>query len=76
VNHFDTWTVYEHPADYPEGYVVRVWRIASGGDIEMGRARMAGSLEEARALIPIDQLGLVRIARELDDDPAVYETWF
>lgn len=66
------WTIYDHPADYPDGYVARQWIIAGGGEPYRGPARYRPSLEEAREAVPP---GLYRLDRDPGDDPTVVETW-
>ena len=67
------YTIYDHPRDYPEGFVVRQWRIASGeGGPTPEEAWTAPSLEAARALVPA---GLFCLPRVAEDDPVIVETW-
>lgn len=66
------WTIYEHPSDYPQGYVTRKWIITGDGEGHPGAARYRPDLEAARAAVPAD---LHRIDRSPDDDPTVVETW-
>ena len=72
----ETWarlfTIYESPSDYEGQFVVRERDVTAGGDLEVGGARTAATLEEARALIP---KGAVRFERSPDDDPTIVETW-
>lgn len=85
-NTLEVWTIYAHPRDYPQGYVVR--RAVIGGGRECPKcladlphdpcpladkvAHYARDLLEARSFVP---LGLGRILRSRDDDPAVVECW-
>lgn len=70
-----TWTVYCGP-DGAGGRVwwVLPWAIRAGGcDPEpVGQPVPAGSLPEARAVVPP---GLYRLARAAGDDPTIVETW-
>jgi hypothetical protein len=68
-----TWVIYDHPADFPEHFVVRPWTVAGGGRLEPGSARLCGTLEQARAALV--NLGLYRMDRQPDDDPTVVEVW-
>lgn len=63
-----TWTIYKHPFDHPDKYVVRGW-TNSTPDKE---AQVADTLAEARELIPV---GLTRFPRKPEDDPVIVETW-
>ena len=66
------WTIYEHPRDYPEGYVARHWLI-DGSEPRDGVARYRPDLEAARAAIP-SRYGYC-LPADPDDDPTVVETW-
>jgi len=66
------WTIYDHPADYPLGWVVRPWLISNGTVLSSPEAYFCESLEEARARIP---KGLERLPRFSDDDSVIVETW-
>lgn len=66
-----TWTIYDHPADFPDRIVVRPWEVTAG-KVEPGHAWLCHSLEEARAVIPP---GLHRLDRQPDDDPTIIEVW-
>jgi hypothetical protein len=67
------YTVYDHPLDYPDDFVVRRWIIGPGfygSEPELfARGR---TLEEVRSRLPG---GLFCLNREPADDPAIVETW-
>lgn len=63
-----TWTIYKHPLDHPDKYVVRGW-IDGTPD---RTAHVADTLDEARDLVPA---GLTRFPRNPEDDPVIVETW-
>jgi hypothetical protein len=65
------WTIYAHPLDYPNGYVVAEW-ITDGTGPKRGTALYAPDLDAARKLIPPN---LYRMNRSPDDDPTIAETW-
>lgn len=68
------YSIFEHPKDAPDKYVVRtvfVWR-GNLPEPVIGQARYADSLAEARALLPP---GLYRLERELNDPLYLIETW-
>ena len=68
------WTIYAHPLDYPDGFVVRKWLVEGGRDPrDAGVLGRVGSLDDARALIPG---GLTFMPAGEGDDPCVVETWF
>lgn len=60
--------IYEHPLDYPDKYVVRVWRNNIACD---GPFAITDTLEQARATVP---RGLIAV-RTSDDDTAIVETY-
>jgi len=66
--------IYDHPLDYPEGFVVRRWWIFRGQTEPVADIvpRFAQSLQEARAWIPV---GLTRMPRMHGDDLSICETW-
>lgn len=63
------WTIYDHPRDYPDGYVARRFEL----DRPTRDAIVGWSLRELRSLFA--DLGLGRIARHPSDDPVIVETW-
>jgi hypothetical protein len=67
----EMYTIYCHPADYPQGYVVRRSEIRPEA-IEPREAHTAPDLASARALVP---RGLFRMRPCADDDPAITEVW-
>lgn len=66
------WTVYDHPADFPDEFVARAWRITAGKAEPTNISFTAPSLEEVRALLPP---GLALLGRSESDDPKIVETW-
>lgn len=64
------WTVYDHPKDYPDGFIARMHE-ASGGPTNRTHT---GTLKELREIFR--RAGLFRImARHPDDDAKIVETW-
>ena len=68
----EMYVIYDHPRDYPDEFVVRVWAVA--GDLiianqVLGRTQ---TLKEARNLLPY---GLINRGRHGNDDPAIAEVW-
>lgn len=67
-----------NPSDYPDCYVVRRWRISSGGDPVAEPAPYAvGIGDDALAMMRADltRLGLTCIGRDANDDPVILEVW-
>lgn len=76
MGYLDTWTIYDHPTDFPEHWVVRAWRVEAGREPRPGHtALLAETLEEARSLVPIERLRLHRMEPDPHDDPTIAETW-
>lgn len=65
------YTVYKHPTDYPNNYVVRSFEIKPNESIPK-EVKLADTLESARGLIPSD---CVLLARHPDDDSTIVESW-
>ena len=63
-------TIYDHPSDCPDGFVVREWDVGADGMTSV-QAWVAPDLDTARTAIP---RGLARIPRA-DDDAVIVETW-
>ena len=61
-------TVYDHPTDFPDHYVVRVF----DGDRPTSLYRVAETLEDVRAFLPDD---VCRLERRPEDDPRILEVW-
>lgn len=67
------YTIYEHPKDFPEHYVVRQWKIKPNQTIPQ-QHHLAKSLTAAREFIPA---GLVRAPGQgYESDPCIVESWF
>lgn len=66
------YTVYEHPTDFPEHYVVRVLTIVPRRVVIDPIGCLCDTLAEARTQIP---WGMVNVGRDPTDDPAIKETW-
>lgn len=65
---FEIWTVYDHPADWPDWFVARKWVL----DTPTGEVKLARSLDGVRRMLP---RGLVRMGRFEGDDPVIVEIW-
>ena len=63
------WTIYKHPSDYPDEWVLRAHDVPGGP--RFGCAT-ADTLQAIRRKVP---LHLHCLARSEDDDPAIYEVW-
>ena len=79
VNHFDIEKsmkqariplicVYDHPTDYPDKFIARLWY----GSVPTRIMATADTLEELRDKIPSS---MVRMDRHPKDDPCIVEVW-
>lgn len=71
------WTIYDHPSDYPEGYVARMFLSLPGEDRReatgpTGYAVFGSTLEEVREAMPY---GTFAFARYPGDEPHIVEVW-
>lgn len=62
-------TVYDHPADYPDKFVARVWDVNRPTNL----AVIADTYEELLQAIPTGQM--TRMEPSQKDDPVIRETW-
>ena len=67
-----TWTIYDHPSDYPHCFVAREWRVTAAG-LTPGEEIVAPELDMLRAFLRAR--GLVCLTRSPEDDPKLVETW-
>jgi len=66
------WTIYEHPRDFPEHFVVRMHVADASGSRPAPYAVLCASLPEAREQVPCY---CVQMQRDPNDDPAIVELW-
>lgn len=65
------WTIYDHPIDYPESFVVRPYSTRLR--IPLTVHFQAPELSKARAAL--NAMGLVPVLRSSNDDLKIIETW-
>lgn len=68
------WVIYDHPRDYPDHIMMRVWKVVPGNPnpVPQGDARLFDNIEQARESLP---KGLYNIGRYEQDDPNIAEVW-
>ncbi len=71
---FPIYTVYDHPSDYPDHFVVRKWLIKDGGITEAGDIVKKSKNYSAIRNHMLDR-GLHRLMRNEGDDPCIMECW-
>lgn len=67
------WTIYDHPKDHPEHFVVRAWTVINGEMFAELVHERFDSLNAARNVMRA--AGRKLLGREPDDDPCIVETW-
>jgi len=72
---FVMWTIYDHPADFPEYFVARKWLIGNSRDNPepTDEIILNVDLEVLRKSIPP---WLYCMPRQANDDPCIVEVWF
>jgi hypothetical protein len=66
------WTIYDHPSDYPIGFIGRAFIITNEGYGPTYRIVTGKTLDEVRGKLPP---GLTMLPRSLEDDPKIVESW-
>src|SRR5258708_31588843 len=66
------YTIYDHPLDYPDHFVVRRWEIGASTTTPTDDVQLARTLEGARQLVPV---GCAPLPRHEADDATIVETW-
>lgn len=70
-----TWTVYDHPADYPNSYVARRFEVIPG-QLEPRRTNdlyLARDIEQMNQ--HFERLGLAFLSRFEADEPQIMGVW-
>jgi hypothetical protein len=65
------WVVYDHPTDFPDAFVARLWE----GEAPTDQVLMSDSLDEVRTMIAAQMPGAYCLFRMDGDDPKILETW-
>lgn len=65
-------TIYDHPKDYPDFFVVRQWEADANGCRPKAWFRIGKTIEAVREYLPF---GVTLIGRDPSDDPVIAETW-
>lgn len=65
----ELWVVYDHPKDWPFGWIARKWI----GEAPTANTIITSSIHDMRA--QLQSMGLVSIGRSHNDDPAITEVW-
>lgn len=69
------YTVYDHPMDYPNSYVVKKWICNVNPSVQDAGFLMVGQdIEKIRDVL-IGEMGLTPLSRSIDDDPVILENY-
>ena len=64
-----TWTIYDHPSDFPDTFVARRFEGGTATPIYL----TCRSVDALRSIFDI--AGYFHVPRHADDDPVITETW-
>jgi len=67
------WTIYDHPADHPNHFIAREYRVERGRYVATKNVHTAERIETLRKMML--ERGLICITRDKRDDPIIVETW-
>ncbi|MEJ7804354.1 MAG: hypothetical protein WKG03_00315 [Telluria sp.] len=68
----DVWVIYDHPSDYPDGFIARMHNLTGPTSVTM----TGPTLEDIRAAVQhVTPYVLTRIERDVTDDAVVVESW-
>ena len=67
------WTVYDRPDHYPDGFIARMFEVASGGTTTPTDMLLTGELAGIRLVLA--KARRIRLDRKPDDAPQVVESW-
>lgn len=69
----DIWTIYDHPRDYPDGFIARRFEVGSGEHRPTLDVLKADTLEELQTVL--QRRGMVCIPRSPGDERQIVESW-
>lgn len=68
------WTVYDHPKDFPDYFVARLYEVDGSGVRATESVIQAKNLDTLREMLLCD-MHLTCLPRFANDDPAIVEVW-
>jgi hypothetical protein len=71
----EMYTVYNHPRDYPDTFVVKKWICEAGNPPVQDTSYVFTSQSLQKCREEMQAKGLICIGRETNDDPVIEETW-
>jgi hypothetical protein len=69
---FGIWTVYDHPADYPDGFIARLHQVFPGLAVATEHTITAATLDQLRGQLPPH---LHCVPRRPADEITIVESW-
>lgn len=69
----ELWTIYDHPSDWPDGYIARKHLVIDGTGGPTPHVLTCEQLEPLREQMRM--MGLACLTRSPEDDPVIVETW-
>lgn len=69
------WTIYDHPLDWPKGYMARKHEVGNG--TIRATSRMIGGTDDSLPSLRrvFTEAGLTCMTRAVEDDPKIVEVW-
>ena len=68
------WTVYDHPLDYPNDFVARLFEVDASGSHPTSSIIITPDLQTMRDMLRFE-MGLTFLDRQPEDDPKIVEVW-
>lgn len=68
------WTIYDHPPDYPDKFVARMFEVNANGLRPTGSIIIGSDLEKLRNVLQFE-MHLVKLMRNSEDNSKIVETW-
>lgn len=65
----EIWTVYDHPKDWPHGFIARKWVDGKPTNETICAAHLAEIYDQ------LEFMGFYRVPRDPSDDPVIIEVW-
>ena len=67
------WTIYNHPKDYPSGFIARAFEVTKEGSVATSAVLVDSELKPIQDIFI--QAGLTRMIRNTGDDYKIVESW-
>jgi hypothetical protein len=67
------WVIYDHPTDYPDSFVARLWRVTKDGPQATESMVIGRLLDHVRETLL--EMHLTPLLRDPSDDAKIVEVW-